>query len=165
MSNVVFVKPKAFKLAHTQRIANELEIINNKLNGQPCIFIGPGRWGSADPWLGIPVQWNQISNASVIVEVCLKGLDIDPSFGSHFFQNITSLRIAYFTVSGKKNDDYLDWDWLNQQELIEETKYLKYIKFNNPLTVFVDGHSGAGRIFKPTQPKVEKMDEEESSGI
>ncbi len=162
---VIYVKPEKFDFSHTRKIARELEKMNKELNGTPCIFIGPGRWGSADPWLGIPVQWNQISNAAVIVEVRLKGIEIDPSFGSHFFQNVTSLRIAYFTVSGKKKDDYLDWNWLNNQEIISETNYLRHIQFKYPLTVYVDGHSGAGRIFKPVEPEIEQMDEEESSGI
>lgn len=163
--NVIYVKPAEFKLSHTRKIARELGKLNRELKEDPCIFIGPGRWGSADSWLGIPVQWNQISNAKVIVEVKLKGIEIDPSFGSHFFQNVTSLRIAYFTVSGKKKDDYLDWDWLDEQDIINETKYLKHIQFKYPLTVYVDGHSGAGRIFKPFMPEIEQMDEEESSGI
>ena len=163
--NIIYIKLDSFSLANTTNIAKELEELNKNLNGKPYILIGPGRWGTADPWLGVPVHWNQISNAKVIVEVCLEGMDIDPSFGSHFFQNVTSLRIGYFTVSGKKKDDFIDWDWIEKQEVVKETKYLKLIKYEKSLTVFMDGTTGAGRIFKPIKPKIEKMDEEESSGI
>ncbi|MAJ45434.1 MAG: hypothetical protein CMF96_11920 [Candidatus Marinimicrobia bacterium] len=163
--NIIYIKPDSFNLINTTLIANQLEELNKNLKGKPYILIGPGRWGTADPWLGIPVHWNQISNAKVIVEFCMEGLDIDPSFGSHFFQNVTSLRVGYFTVSGKKNDDFLDWDWIEKQEIVKETEYLKLIEFEKPLTVFMDGTTGAGRIFKPIKPIIEKMDEEESSGI
>ena len=95
----------------------------------------------------------------------MEGLDIDPSFGSHFFQNVTSLRIGYFTVSGKKNDDFLDWKWLDEQKIVNETNNLKCISFDQSLTIFMDGTSGDGRIFKPISQKIEEMDEEESTGI
>ena len=162
--NLIYIKPKSFSLAETNKIASQLEILNKKLN-KPYILIGPGRWGSADPWLGVPVHWNQISHAKVIVEVCIEGLDIDPSFGSHFFQNVTSLRIGYFTVSGRKKDDFVDWKWIEEQKNLDETSFLKLVKFDNPLTVYMDGSNGAGRILKPIIPEIEKMDEEESTGI
>ena len=132
----------------------------------PYLLIGPGRWGSADPWLGIPVTWNQISNVKVIVEAGMEDFLVDPSFGSHFFQNVTSMRIGYFTVSYKKKQtDKIDWEWLGSLPVISETEYLVHVHTPRPLRVKMDGLTGKGIVYKPEQPVNEIMDEEESSGI
>jgi CheY-like chemotaxis protein len=166
INHIIYVKPEDFDSASTQLIANEIEHLNNDLlKGKPYILIGPGRWGTADPWLGVPVTWKQISGAQVIVETSLEDFNIDPSFGSHFFQNVTSLRIGYFTVNPKNPDDKLDWDWLNNQNTIEETNFLKLIELTKPMKVIIDGKDGKGVVLKPAIDEVEIMDETESTGI
>ena len=96
----MFVKPDAFDAAKNPQIAVEVGKFNSRLQetGTPYLLIGPGRWGSTDPWLGIPVKWSQISGVKVVVEASLPNMNVDPSQGSHFFQNMTSLRIGYFTI-------------------------------------------------------------------
>jgi hypothetical protein len=133
--------------------------------GEKFILIGPGRWGSADPWLGVPVNWDQISQAKVIIEVGMKDFPVDPSFGSHFFQNVTSMRIGYFTIDHKKKKDVLDLKWLRDQHVNSVTKYTKWIRLNDPVTVTIDGQTGEGVIIKPLNPIKELMDEAESTGI
>ena len=166
INNIVFVKQEAFDESNTQKIADQISVFNQTLGSDnPYILIGPGRWGTADPWLGIPVQWKQISNAKVIVEIGLEDFNIDPSFGSHFFQNVTSLRIGYFTINKKNPNDFLDWDWLNSLTIEKETEFLKFISLDFPLKVKIDGQTGIGMIVKPSPTEIEKMDEEDSTGI
>ena len=129
------------------------------------ILIGPGRWGSADPWLGVPVNWNQISRAKVIVEVGMNDFPVDPSFGSHFFQNVTSMRIGYFTINHKKKQDKLNMKWLQNQNVKAVTKFTKWIQLERPVTVTIDGQTGEGNMIKPLDPVKEIMNEHEASGI
>ena len=166
LQNIVIVDPKKFDAAHTQTIAQDIEHINSKMpKGEKFILIGPGRWGSADPWLGIPVNWDQISQAKVIIEVGMKSFPVDPSFGSHFFQNVTSMRIGYFTINHKKKNDRLDMKWINEQHVNSVTKYTKWIRLDQPVTVTIDGQTGEGSIIKPLNKALEIMDEHQSSGI
>ena len=166
LQNIVIVDPKKFDAAHTQTIAQDIEDINSKMpKGEKFILIGPGRWGSADPWLGIPVNWDQISQAKVIIEVGMKSFPVDPSFGSHFFQNVTSMRIGYFTINHKKKNDRLDMKWINEQHVNSVTKYTKWIRLDQPVTVTIDGQTGEGSIIKPLNKALEIMDEHQSSGI
>jgi len=166
LRHILYVKPEVFDASKTTEMARELEKFNEKLGPEhPYILIGPGRWGSADPWLGIPVVWNQISNVKVMIEMGLAEFEVDPSFGSHFFQNVTSMRIGYFTVSHKGRLDKLDREWLCRQPKAEETEYLAWIKLRKPLVVQMDGLSGKGIIYQPRRPAMEIMDEEESTGI
>ena len=144
--NLIVVDPEKFDFANSNRVADKIEKINKKIRQGSSILIGPGRWGSADPWLGIPVRWNQISRARVIVEVGLDGKPIDPSFGSHFFQNVTSFRIGYFTVTDNK--DFIDWDWLRSQRTHEFSDDVRWIKLKNPVGVWIDGNTGDGLILK-----------------
>jgi hypothetical protein len=129
------------------------------------ILCGSGRWGSADPWLGIPVNWKQISQVKTIIELGRDDLPIDPSFGSHFFQNITSLHVAYFTIDQKRKEDYLDKIWLSKEKIYKKGVYVDWYKFEENFTINLDGMSGLGIIQKPVKPEIELMDEEESSGI
>ncbi len=164
--NIIYVYPDTFDRSFTRNIAKEIEIFNRQLGkDNPYLLIGPGRWGTADPWLGIPVNWKQISYARVIVEIGLEELNSDPSFGSHFFQNITSLRIGYFTI--KKSNEYvnIDLDWLNAQPVKQSTKYIRWIELSDPLMVNIDGSTGEGTIMKPQIGPVDIMDETESTGI
>ena len=148
--DIIFVDPQEFDASQTAKIAREIENLNKEFgSSRRYLLIGPGRWGSADPWLGIPVNWKQISQAKIIVEAGLENFHIDPSFGSHFFQNLTSLRVGYFTVNPKGRGDSLDWDWLRKQKIFKETDYLKWLRFNDQLTIQMDGRVGAGAILKP----------------
>ena len=166
IQNIVIVDPTTFDASQTEIIAKDIEHINNKMaEGENFILIGPGRWGSADPWLGVPVEWDQISNAKVIIEFGMENFPVDPSFGSHFFQNVTSMRIGYFTLNHKKKKDYLDLNWLNDQKVMAVTKYTKWIRLERPLSVTIDGETGDGSIIKPLAPIKEIMDEHEASGI
>ena len=149
LKDVVYVKPESFEAKYTQRIATDLENVNQELitNGCHYLLIGFGRWGSSDPWLGIPVNWGQVSGVKVLVEATLDNMNIDLSQGSHFFHNLTSFKVSYFSVpfSGKYQ---IDWEWLDKQEIIEETQFVRHARLSTPLQVKVDGRSGCGVINK-----------------
>ena len=166
VQDMIIVRKNSFDPSKTSEIAKEVYQLNKKFkNGRQYILIGPGRWGSADPWLGIPVQWKQISHAKAIIELGLKELPIDPSFGSHFFQNITSLQIAYITIDPKNKNDHLGFDWISDDSLVESTNYIDWYHFDRPITITLDGTTGKGVIYQPLEIKKDHMDEEESSGI
>ncbi len=147
--DIVYVKPDLFEAKNTPAIAYELEELNKKLvsSGTPYLLLGFGRWGSSDPWLGIPVNWGQISGAKVIVEATLENMNVELSQGSHFFHNLTSFNVTYFSVpfSGKYK---IDWQWLEQQTVLEETAFVRHVKLQSPLLVKVDGCRGRGVIYK-----------------
>jgi len=147
--DIVFVKPEMFNAKETKDIAAELEPINSKLvsQGRPYLLIGFGRWGSSDPWMSIPVTWAQISGAKTIVETNLENMHVEFSQGSHFFHNITSFNVSYFSIPYSK-DFTIDWDWLNNQELKESTKYIKHVQLPKTLNIKVDGRKGTGLIKK-----------------
>jgi hypothetical protein len=151
LSDLVYVKPRSFDAAKTRQIAAEVGAINASLaaEGRRCILIGPGRWGSADPWLGIPVTWDQISSARVIVEASLKDFRVTPSQGTHFFQNMTSLRIAYFTVNPWAGEDRIDWEWLDAQPAMRASDHLRHIRFEQPVPVRIEGVSNRGVLLPP----------------
>ena len=164
--NILFVDSESFDRTLTRNIAKEIDIINRQMGkDNPYLLIGPGRWGTADPWLGIPVTWRQISNAKVIVEVGIEELSPDPSFGSHFFQNVTSLRIGYFTIQKSDKSENIDMGWINAQPVKQATKNIRWIELDDPLLIRIDGSSGKGAILKPQTKTKEVMDEEESTGI
>ena len=149
--DVVLVDFNKFDRAKSRETAMEVSLLNTKLIGQKrqYILIGVGRWGTLDPWLGIPVTWDQISGAAVIVESGFKDLSVTPSQGSHFFQNITSFRVGYFTVNSYKNSDFVDWDWLTAQEPVEELEFTRHIHFEKPIIVKMNGQQNKGIILKP----------------
>ena len=167
IKDLIIVRPNTFDISKSKEIAKELSKINKKFKkGRKYILCGPGRWGSTDPWLGIPVQWQFISNSKVIIEMGLKDLPIDPSFGSHFFQNITSLHVSYFTIDYKQKADFLNIDFLKNFKVQDSGKYIDWYCFDNPFNVIVDGSNGMGIIERPnTSIPKDVMDEEESSGI
>ncbi len=148
--NFVYVKPETFNPANTREIASAVERINKKFSeqDQEYILVGPGRWGSSDPWLGIPVIWPQISSAKIIVEAGLNDFRIDPSQGTHFFQNLTSFKVGYFTINPFMDDGFFDLDYLNKQEACYEDEYLRHICFKEPLTIIIEGKSNKAAIFK-----------------
>ena len=149
--DVVAVDYERFDRAKTRDIAAEVARLNADLSsrGIPYILVGLGRWGSADPWLGIPVTWEQISGARVIVECGLKDIKVTPSQGSHFFQNLTSFRVAYFTVNPALGDGFLDWDWLTAQPPTQEGSFVRHLIFEEPLLVKINGRQQRGVILKP----------------
>jgi CheY-like chemotaxis protein len=149
--DIVFVDINNFDRGSSRKVAEEVSRFNTKLLGQkkPYILIGVGRWGSFDQWLGIPVTWDQISGASVIVESGFKDLNVTPSQGSHFFQNITSFRVGYFTINSFINLGNIDWQWLTRQKPLEELKFTKHLQFDEPITVKINGHKNKGVILKP----------------
>jgi hypothetical protein len=166
IKNIIYINPSKFDASKTKSIAKEIEKINRLIpDGEKYILIGPGRWGSSDPWLGIPVDWDQISKAKVIIEYGMESFPVDPSFGSHFFQNVTSMRIGYFTINHKNNKDSLDIDWINNQTIKKSTKFIDWIVLDDPLIVTIDGQNGKGEIIKSQKALDEKMDEQEASGI
>lgn len=149
--DIVYVKPDSFNPARNKEIASDIEKINNDYlkKGTGYVLIGPGRWGSTDPWLGIPVRWPQISGARIIVESGLKNYRIDPSQGTHFFQNLTSFRVGYFTINPFINEGYYDVEFLNGIKSLYEDEHLRVIRFEKPLEIMVDGKSHRGVIMKP----------------
>lgn len=149
--DIIYVKPEAFNASKNQLIMYEIEQLNRQLieEDRHYILVGPGRWGSSDPWLGIPVKWPHISNAMVIVESGLSSYRIDPSQGTHFFQNLTSFGVAYFTINPFQNEGSIDLEFLNQQEAIFESEFLRHVRFERPMTVKVDGRKNIGVVMKP----------------
>jgi hypothetical protein len=147
---ILYVKAHAFNSSNNQLIAYEIEKINRQFTGkdESYILAGPGRWGSSDTWLGIPVKWPHISNARVIVEYSLAKYPVDPSQGTHFFQNLTSCGTGYFTVN-PTNNDLFDEDFLNAQPAAEETQYLRLVRFDNPVIIKMDGRKSVGVVMKP----------------
>ncbi|MFZ2340119.1 MAG: PEP/pyruvate-binding domain-containing protein [Bacteroidales bacterium] len=154
IKDIVYVKPESFNPARNKEIASDIEKINNEFvkQGAGYVLIGPGRWGSADPWLGIPVRWPHISAARIIVESGLKTYRIDPSQGTHFFQNLTSFRVGYFTINPYINEGSYDVEFLNGIKSIYEDEHLRHIRFENPLEIMVDGKTNRGVIMKPNRP-------------
>lgn len=138
--DIVYVKPDRFDPARTLEIAGEIGWINKQLVQQKrkYLLIGPGRWGSADRWLGIPVNWHDISGVGAIIEAASEYLKADPSQGSYFFQNLTSLGIGYLTTT-HNGSDFINWQWLQSLPTEAETTYLNHPKLENPLTVKIDG--------------------------
>jgi CheY-like chemotaxis protein len=149
--DVVLVDYHKFERAKSRDVAAEVSLFNNQLVAQrrPYLLIGVGRWGSLDPWLGIPVGWEQIAGARAIVETSFKDMTVEPSQGSHFFQNITSFMIGYFTVNTTSNASFVDWDWLLKQEPVEVKQFTRLIRFNNPIVIKMNGHQNRGIILKP----------------
>ncbi len=150
LRDLVYIRPEAFDPSRSGEIAGQLEKKNEEFlsAGTNYILIGPGRWGSRDPWLGIPVKWAQISAARIIIESGLKNYRIDPSQGTHFFQNITSFRVGYFTINPFIKDGFYDVDYLDRLPAALESEYFRHIHFAKPLRVEVDGRSNRGVIYK-----------------
>jgi len=151
LRDFIYIRPEKFKASSSEKIAGMVEQLNDSFikEKKNYILVGPGRWGSSDPWLGIPTKWAQLSAARVIVEAGLENYRIDPSQGTHFFQNITSFGVGYFTINPFINDGYYNIDFLNSQPTVYENEYIRHIRFENPLVVRIDGKTGTGVICKP----------------
>jgi hypothetical protein len=149
--DVVVVDYESFHRANSVEVAEKVARFNAQLvrAGVPYILIGVGRWGSKDPWLGIPVTWDQVSGARVIVEAGFRDFRVTPSQGSHFFQNLTAFRIAYFTINPDCGEGTVDWPWLAAQTAVEQSGPVRHLRFREPFTVAISGSRGAGVILKP----------------
>jgi hypothetical protein len=148
--DVIMVDQSRFDRARSRHTAQELGRFNAELaaRGVPYLLIGVGRWGSADPWLGIPVSWDQISGARVIVEAGLADIKVAPSQGTHFFQNIASFNVGYFTVNPDAGDGFVDWEWLAAQPALSETSCVRHLRFERPLVVEMNGRRSEGVVLK-----------------
>ena len=151
VQDIIYVKTGAFNSSNNQLIAYEIEKMNRSFTDQEkgYVLVGPGRWGSSDSWLGIPVKWPHISNARVIVECGLENYRVDPSQGTPFFQNLTSFGVGYFTVNPFKGDGWFDEAFLNAHPAVEETEYLRHVRFDAPITIKMDGKKSLGVVLKP----------------
>jgi hypothetical protein len=149
VKDIVYIKPDNFELRHTRMAVSELEKMNAKLveAGKPYLLVVFGRLGTADPWLGIPIPWRQINGAKIIVEATKENIKVELSQGSHFFHNIINLNILYFCLP-HASPYSIDWEWLDQQELVEETRFLRHVQLPKPLNVRVDGRANKGVIRK-----------------
>lgn len=151
--DVVVVDSHRFERARSREVAQDVAHLNATLSHEntPYLLIGVGRWGSTDPWLGIPVAWDQIAGARVIVESGFRDFRVAPSQGSHFFQNLTAFQIGYFTVNPDAGEGFLDWSWLAAQPAVEEHGCVRHLQFDSPLTVLMNGKESRGVILKPQE--------------
>jgi hypothetical protein len=148
--DVVYVRPESFEARHTRAIAEQVAGMNGRLvdAGRPYLLLGFGRWGSSDPWLGVPVGWGEVAGARVVVEATLPTMDVAPSQGSHFFHNVSSTGVLYFTVR-HDGEPGVDWEWLRAQDVVEETEWLRHVRTARPLDIRVDGRTGRGVVRRP----------------
>ena len=149
--DVVYVKTANWSASRNPQIAGEIEKLNQQFldEGRNYILVGPGRWGSSDPWLGIPVKWPHISAARVIVEAGLTNYRVDPSQGTHFFQNLTSFGVGYFTINAYLGDGSYNEAFLNAQPALHETDFLRHVRFEQPAVVKMDGKKKRGVVMLP----------------
>ena len=149
--DIIYVKTDHYSASNNQKIAWEIEKLNQQFldEGRNYVLVGPGRWGSSDTWLGIPVKWPHISAARVIVEAGLTNYRVDPSQGTHFFQNLTSFGVGYFTINAYMNDGIYNQDFLNAQPALHETEFLRHVRFERPMTVKMDGKKKQGVVLMP----------------
>ena len=148
ITDIIYVEPDKFNNMLTNEMANEIDKMNEKMlnENRRYILLGPGRWGTKDRFLGIPVAWPQISNARVIVEVSLPNFHLDASLGSHFFHNVTSMNVGYFSINEGSNDGSIVWEKLKEQNIIEKGKFFRHIRFEKPLLIRMDGKKGMAVI-------------------
>ena len=149
--DIIYVKTDGFNAGNNPTIAYEIERMNRKFldEGKHYVLVGPGRWGSSESWLGIPIKWPHISAARVIVEAGLTNYHVDPSQGTHFFQNVTSFGVGYFTINAYMNDGVYKQDFLDSLPAVEETTFLRHIHFDNPIVVKMDGKKKVGVVLMP----------------
>ena len=154
--DIILVDYHLFDRSKSRDVANEVATFNSRLinDNRPYLLIGVGRWGSLDPWLGIPVTWEQISGAKTIIETSFKEMAVEPSQGSHFFQNITSFMIGYFTVNTAQNNGFVNWDWLLSIKPYAKKEYTKHLRFEQPFELKMNGHINKGIILKPEDNRI-----------
>ncbi len=153
ITDVVYVKTEGFTAANNSLIARQIEDLNKQFveDDDNYVLVGPGRWGSSDSWLGIPIKWPHISQARVICEITLDQYRIDPSQGSHFFQNLTSLGVGYFTVNPFiDNGGFFNQAFLDEQPALYETDYIRHVRLHAPFTIKINGRKKMGVVVKPS---------------
>ena len=151
LHDIVVVDSQRFERSRSQEVAKAVAHFNGALNAEnrPYLLIGVGRWGSNDPWLGIPVEWDEISGARAIVEAGFRDFRVTPSQGSHFFQNLTAFQVGYFTVNPDAGEGSVDWEWLADQAAVEEQECVRHLNFSQPIRVVMNSKISQGVIFKP----------------
>jgi CheY-like chemotaxis protein len=151
LRDIVVVSVDDFDRTKSFEVARDVARINDRLVDEERAFllVGPGRWGTLDPLLGVPVKWEQICGARAIVEAGFKDMSVDPSQGSHFFQNLTAFQVGYFTVSPRVRNSFVDWEWLAAQKAIDERPFVRHIRLEKGITVKMNGHERRGVILKP----------------
>jgi CheY-like chemotaxis protein len=149
--DIVVVDSQRFERSRSQEVGKAVAHFNGMLNSEnrPYLLIGVGRWGSNDPWLGIPVEWDEISGARVIVEAGFHDFRVTPSQGSHFFQNLTAFQVGYFTVNPDAREGSIDWEWLNRQPAVDEDGCVRHLRFCSPMRVVMNSRTSQGIILKP----------------
>jgi len=159
IKDIVFVDINKYDRAKSRETAEEVGYLNKKLveKDKKYLLIGVGRWGTLDPWLGIPISWDQISGAKAIVESNFKDFDVEPSQGSHFFQNLTSFKVGYFTVNTMKNNGFIDWKWLASQKVVEQKGVTSHIELDSPITIKINGRENRGIIIKSEYANLESQ--------
>jgi hypothetical protein len=148
ITDLIYVEPEKFDNLSTIRMAEEIDMFNETMlrENRYYVLIGPGRWGTRDRFLGIPVAWPQICNAKVIVEVGIPGFQLDASLGSHFFHNVTSMKVGYFSIDQMARRGSINWDKLKEQEVIRQGRFFRHIRFNKPLSIMMDGKKSLAMI-------------------
>jgi len=151
LHDIVVVDSQRFERSRSQEVARAVAHFNAILNSEnrPYLLIGVGRWGSNDPWLGIPVEWDEISGARAIVEAGFRDFRVTPSQGSHFFQNLTAFQVGYLTVNPDAGEGTIDWQWLSDQSAVDEQGCVRHLQFTNPLRIVMNSKTSQGVIFKP----------------
>jgi hypothetical protein len=160
LHDIVVVDSQRFERSRSQEVATAVARLNRLLSeeNRPYLLIGVGRWGSTEPWLGIPVEWDEISGARVIVEAGFRDFRVTPSQGSHFFQNLTAFQIGYFTVNPDAGEGSVDWQWLTEQPAVEEEGCVRHLRFAEPIRVLMNSRTSQGVIFKP-EPEEQQSEE------
>jgi len=151
LCDIVVVDSQRFERSRSQEVARAVAQFNARLGAEnvPYLLIGVGRWGSNDPWLGIPVEWDEISGARVIVEAGFRDFRVTPSQGSHFFQNLTAFQVGYFTVNPDAGEGSIDWAWLTDQDAVDEQGCVRHLRLPQPMRVVMNSKTSRGVIFKP----------------
>jgi len=151
LQDIVVVDSHRFERSRSQEVAESVAHFNSVLSAEnrPYLLVGVGRWGSNDPWLGIPVEWDEIAGARAIVEAGFRDFRVTPSQGSHFFQNLTAFQIGYFTVNPDAGEGLIDWQWLTEQPAVDERGCVRHLQFAQPLRIVMNSKIGQGVIFKP----------------
>jgi hypothetical protein len=151
LRDIVVVDSQRFERSRSQEVARAVAHFNAALSAEsrPYLLIGVGRWGSNDPWLGIPVEWDEISGARTIVEAGFRDFRVTPSQGSHFFQNLTAFQVGYLTVNPDAGEGSVDWQWLGEQTAVKEQGCVRHLQFDNPLRIVMNSKASRGVIFKP----------------
>jgi CheY-like chemotaxis protein len=148
ITDLIYLEPDSFNNLYTYEMSEEIDCINEKMvhDNTHYVLIGPGRWGTRDRYLGIPVTWPQISNAKIVVEISLPDFNLDASLGSHFFHNVIAMNVGYFSINNELDNGIINWDKLRQQKIVSRGKFFRHIKFKKPLLIQMDGKKGIGVI-------------------